>query len=554
MFVSDDELLWMLRQIYGRRFKREDLIRKFRNRGISSLLPYVAGIASLYNNLGDKTQVINKVVRALEARINRAIDPGFFSTVLPFSEVQHQLLPVLMHSIKGEDSSALQKGARVSVRRDSNSRYVRPGSEGFITEKLDGCSRVRFYFTAGPYGTETLSTDIPDQDLRLLTVEDLIARHQDLHGVAQYFYNDSLSRSLKSCLDSSIYSFAAQLAVQFLIDKGFLKADGDELVGVLDQIFPVLAPGLDSAYKDPNLFSSPTLSCPPSERKAHVLRLELTTGCDYNRCTFCSEYSDLAAVTKSFDQFKDHADRVAAAIGSEKLRIQRLFIGSGNSLGVDTELLIRCLDYARGMFKPEKISLYGRTTSILAKTGDELSRLKAAGVSLIYWGLESGSDEILNYIHKDCTRADMIAAAKKLAAAGIDVSAMLMPGVGGLKFSQQHVEGTRELLHNMDIKYLTLLSINPSESSLYERTMQSAVDNRHLTPEEVNAQVYRLLEGLKPVGFHIGMFTEEIDQASSNTMRFNCHFTEANKQFLLREDIFGTMSAGAGSKPVLHPE
>ncbi len=534
MFVSDDELLWMLRQLYGRRFREEELICKFRNRGISSLLPYITGIESLYNHLEDKTDVVKKAVGALEARINREIDPDLFSTTISFADLQDQLLPTLIRSIEDEDSSALEKGARVSVRRDSDSRYVRPGSEGFITEKLDGSSRVRFYSTAGPYGTDTISTEIPDQELQPLTVENLIVRHGDVPGVAQYFYNDSFLRAMKSSLDPAVYSFTASLAVQFLLDAGFLKVDGDELVGVLDRIFPILAPGFDRAYQDPNLFSSSTLSCPPSERKAHVLRLELTTGCDYNRCTFCSEYTDLPAVTKSFDQFKDHVDRVADVIGSEKSRIQRLFIGSGNSLGVDSRLLVRCLDYATDVFKPEKISLYGRTTSILEKSGDELNRLKQAGLSLIYWGLESGSDEVLDYINKDCTCEDMIEASKKLAAAGIEVSAMLMPGVGGLKFSQRHVEGTQELLHNMDIKYLTLLSINPAESSLYERNMQSEVDNRHLTCDEINIQIYRLLEGLRPMGFHVGMFTDEIDQASSNTMRFNCHFTEANKEILLR--------------------
>ena len=535
MFVSDDELLWMLRQLYGRRFRREELIRKLSNRGMSSLLPYVAGIETFYNKLDDKSDVIKKAVQALEARINREIDPDLYSTTTSFSDLHHQLLPALIRFIEGEDVSALEKGARVFVRLDSNSRYVRPGSEGFITEKFDGSSRVRFYFTAGPYGTDTFSTEIPDQELQLLPVDNLIVRHGDVPGLAQYFYNDSFLRVMKSSLDPSVYSFTANLAVQFLLDAGFLKVDGDELVGVLDRIFPILAPGFDRAYQDPNLFSSTTLSCPPSERKAHVLRLELTTGCDYNRCTFCSEYTDLPAVTKSFDQFRDHVDRVADMIGSEKSRIQRLFIGSGNSLGVDTGLLVRCLDYATDVFKPEKISLYGRTTSILEKSDDELNRLNQAGLSLIYWGLETGADEILDYIHKDCTRDDMIEASKKLAAVGIEVSAMLMPGVGGLKFSQQHVEGTQELLHNMDIKYLTLLSINPSESSLYERNMQSEIDNRHLTSDEVNAQIYRLLEGLRPMGFHIGMFTDEIDQASSNTMRFNCHFTEANKEILLRE-------------------
>jgi len=535
MFVSHDELLWMLRQIYGQRFRQEELVRRFRNRGISSLLPYCAGIESLYNKLEDKTEVVNKAVRALAARINRDIDSEGFSSAISFPDMQTTLLPDLVQAISHEDSSVLEKGARVSVRLDSDSRYVRPGSEGFISEKLEGSSRVRFYFTAGPYGTDTFSTEITDEELQVVTLEDLVTRHQDVHGVAQYFYNDCFLRSMKSSLDSSVYSSAAHLAVQFLFDAGFLELDGDELVGVLDQIFPVLAPGFDRAYKDPRLFSSATLSCPPSERKAHVLRLELTTGCDYNSCTFCSEYTDMPAVTKSFDQFKDHVDQVADMIGSEKSRIQRLFIGSGNSLGVDSDLLLQCLGYARELFKAEKISLYGRTHSILEKSVNDLKKLKEEGVFLVYWGLESGSDEILDYIHKDCTRNDMINASKKLADVGIAVSAMLMPGVGGVKFSQQQVEATQELLHNMDIKFLTLLSINPSESSLYERNMQSEVNNRHLTPDEVNAQVYRFLAGLKPMGFHIGMFTEEIDQASSNTMRFNCQFTEANKALLLRE-------------------
>jgi len=535
MFVSHDELVWMLRQIYGRRFKHAELIRKFSNHGLYSLLPYIADIEGRFNDREDKQEVVKKAAGALAARINHDIDAAFFSTEISFDDWQHHLLEVLGQIIHREDSSSLEKGARVSVRLNSDSRYVRPGSEGFITEKLDGSSRVRFYFTAGPYGVETFATEIPDEELEVLSIAELLERHQDVADVARYFFNDALLRAMKSTMVASAYAAAADLAVSYLVDRGFLKVDGDELVGVLDEIFPVLAPGFDRAYKDRGLFSSPTLSSPPSERKAHVLRLELTTGCDYNRCTFCSEYTDMPAVTKSFIEFKEHVDRVAKVIGAEKSRIQRLFIGSGNSLGVETDLLLQCLGYAREFFKPEKISLYGRTTSILEKSVDDLKKLKEAGVFLIYWGLESGSDDILNYINKDCTRDDMIAASKKLSEVGIEVSAMLMPGVGGLKFSQQHVEGTQELLHNIDIKYLTLLSINPSESSLYSKNMQTESDNRHLTPEEVNLQVYKLLEGLKPMGFHIGMFTEEIDQASSNTKRFNCQFTEANKEFLLRD-------------------
>ncbi len=536
MFVSRDELAWMLRRIYGQRISRDTLLRKFQSHGMTSLFPYYPGTDVLFDRLDDKTGVVKKLLPALEARINNNID-GFDSVAekISYRDVAHHLLPIIEGSLRLEDSSVLAEGARVSLRPDSRSIHAKPGSEGFITEKSEGMSRVRFYAMTGRYGVDVFSADIPDDDLQVLTMASLLEGHQDLASLAEYLFHDAMLRSMRASFDASVYAFAADLAVQYLLDNGFLKRDGAELVGVLDRIFPALAPGFDQTYRNPGLFSSPTLSSPPSERKAHVLTLELTTGCDYNKCTFCSEYTHLTAETKSFAAFREHVDRVAESIGAEKSGIQRLFIGSGNSLGVDTERLLKCLHYARDVFDPQKITLYGRTASILEKSADELKRLREAGLTLVYWGLESGSDAVLNYICKGCTRADMIAAAKKLAGAGIEVSAMLMPGVGGVKYSEQHVAGTLELLHSIDIKYLTLLAINPAESCEYESRMRSETDNRHLTPDEVNAQVYKLLEGLEPSSVQIGMFTEEIDQASSNTKRFNCQFTAANKEFLLRE-------------------
>lgn len=536
MFVSHDDLVWMLRQIYGQRIKREKLIFKFKNHGLPSLLPYFDRLDTMFNQHDDKLGVKKNALAVLEARINRKIDEFDCSNQgTAFLDLENHLLPLLIRSLNAENSSALEKGARVRVRPETDSIHVRPGSEGFITEKLDGAAKVRFYSLTGRYGVDLLSREIGDDELQILTRNDLLVRHGDLPSAAHYFFRDSLLRSMKASIDSSVYSCAADLAVQFLTDKGFMKIDGDECVGVMDRIFPVLAPRLDQAYRNPKLFSSPTLSSPPSERKAHVLRLELTTGCAYNRCTFCSEYSDMPAVTKTSAAFKGHVDAVFAAIGAERSRIQRLFIGGGDALGVDTDLLVKSLNYASNIFNPERISVYGRTASILEKSVDELKKLKDEGLSLIYWGLESGSDEVLNYICKDCTCDDMIEASQKLAEAQIEVSAMLMPGAGGLKFAEQHVVGTLNLLHRIEIKYLTLLAINPAEHSLYAKNMRSESDNRDLTPDEVNVQVYRLLEGLTPTGVQIGMFTEEIDQASSNTKRLNCQFTAANKDSLLRE-------------------
>lgn len=540
MFVHHNELLWMLRQVDGQRVNQEKIVRKFENHGIYSLFPYFDGIESLFNKSNDKDGIIKNAVRDLESRTYHEINcPDDHLKDISYPELENVLLPILIQSIKREGFSTLKKGARVTIRLDSDVSYVMPGCEGFITEKSEGVSKVKFYSSAGRYCVNMPSREIPDDKLELLTVETLLDRHQDFSGVAQYYFNDSILRAMRSSLDSSVYSFAANLAVKFLTDEGFIKIEGDECFSVPEKIFSVLAPKLDETYRNVNLFSSHNLFSPPAERKSHVLRLELTTGCDYNRCTFCTEYSDMTPVTKSIDEFRAHTDSVVDSIDSEKSRIQRLFIGSGNSLAVETELLLEALNYASGIFSPQRISLYGRTASILEKSVDGLKRLKDAGLGMVYWGLESGSDEVLSYVCKESSRGEMIKASKLLAEAGIQASCTIIPGLGGLRLSEEHVTGTLELLHSIDINYLTFLSINPCENSLYARKMASEEDNRHLTPDEVVAQVYALLTGLKPTGLKIGMFTEEVEQLSSNTMRFNCHFTDSNKELLLVESGVG---------------
>jgi len=536
MYVSHAELVWMLRQFDGQRISHEKLLRKFSNHSLFSLLPYFDGIDRLFTQTDDKNRVVTNAIRALQARLNCELDPPQSDLeTTSFSQLESHFLPIIIQALQSESSFTLERGARVRIKLDSSASYAKPGSEGFISEKLTNAARVRFYSIPGRYAVDMFSMEIPDVELEVLSLAELLERHEDLTGVARYFFNDAMLRAMKSSIDSSVYAFAARTAIAYLIAEGFLKRAGDELISVPSRNFSVLAPRLDATYHDQELFSSHSLSSPPSERKPHVLRLELTTGCDYNRCTFCTEYSGMAAVTKSFDQFKEHVDKVVESIGAEKSRIERLFIGSGNTLAVETELLLKSLNYAADIFEPQRISLYGRTSSILKKSVDDLKRLKDAGFSLIYWGLESGSDEVLKYVCKDCTRSDMIEAARRLTEAEIEVSAMMMPGVGGLRLSEAHVTGSIELLHNIDIRYLTLLAINPSESSQYTKNMIAESNNRHLTPDEVNAQVYQLLEGLNPTGVQIGMFTEEVDQVSSNTMRFNHEFSESNKELLLRD-------------------
>ena len=536
MYLSHDDLMWMLRRIYGQRYSRETLLRKFSSHSIFSLLPYYDGIEQLFDTYEEKNELLNKIYQALNIRINTTSGPFELPKDLTsYRKLVEHCLPRLIQAIASGTGNFLQPGVRVMVRPDSSSSQAKPCSEGLITNLTAHTVTVRLYAIAGRYSTDTFSAEIDHKDLMVVNTESLIKRHQTLEKAAEYFLNDAILRALRTRLNAEIFAFAANLAIDFLLDNSFLVPRHGELFCSLDKVFPTLAPNLSRTYKNPRLFSSPTLSSPPSERKAHVLALELTTGCDYNQCTFCTEYHHFNATTKSLAEFKQHVDQVAESIGNEKSGLQRLFIGSGNSLGVATELLLDAIEYACEVFQPQKIALYGRTASILDKSIDELTQLRQAGVTLIYWGLESGSDEVLKYVNKGCSQSEMIIAAAKLKSAEIDISAMLIPGIGGVRLSEQHVSGTTELLHNIDIKYLTLMAINPDPASLYTKKLEAEKDNRHMTANEVNQQVYALLSKLNPNDTQIGMFTEEIDLVGGNTRRFNTQFNQANKELLLRD-------------------
>lgn len=71
---------------------------------------------------------------------------------------------------------------------------------------------------------------------------------------------------------------------------------------------PILT--LYDLYKDRTLYSSETMFSPPAERLEHVIRFELTTGCNWNKCTYCNGYDGIPSKTKSIDEYRTHVDTI----------------------------------------------------------------------------------------------------------------------------------------------------------------------------------------------------------------------------------------------------
>jgi len=250
---------------------------------------------------------------------------------------------------------------------------------------------------------------------------------------------------------------------------------------------------LDEIYKDPALYSnSNSTFSPPSEKLGHVIRFELTTGCSWNGCTFCGGYKGMPYKVKSFGEYKENVDKVWEKIGKRSNlanTLERIFIGGGDALSVDTELLKKAIRYTENSFTrnvgtffehryPKRLAVYERTKSILEKGKKGFKQVKKErmfgeynGLNLIYWGIESGSNEVLDYVNKGCSGDDVLLAGKILNSVypRIKTSVMIMPGLGGLKFYDKHVKKTAEVLGEIEPEFLTFMGINPSSNSLYSK-------------------------------------------------------------------------------------
>lgn len=193
---------------------------------------------------------------------------------------------------------------------------------------------------------------------------------------------------------------------------------------------------------------------PPSEAGSYIL--QVTYGCSHNECIFCCTYLD-----KPF-QARPAAEVVEdiRMAGSHMPETRRVFLADGNALVLSNRRLLPILDALDTAFPNlERVGIYGNAQDILRKTDEELKELLERRLSIIYLGLESGSDEVLRRAKKGATSQEMIDAVKKAQEAGLAVSVIAVLGLGGVDLWHQHAVDTGQAVSAMDPAYFSLLSL-----------------------------------------------------------------------------------------------
>jgi len=249
---------------------------------------------------------------------------------------------------------------------------------------------------------------------------------------------------------------------------------------------------------------------PPDHYLALVL--QLTEGCSFNTCTFCTFYRDRPFRIKSPDEFRAHIAAVRDYLG-ESLALRRgVFLADANALVVPQERLATLLEVAQagelrelGGNKPDvPVPLYAFLDGFSGrkKSADDYAELAAHGLRRVYIGLESGHDPLLTWLHKPGRAADAVGAARAIKAGGVSVCVIVLLGAGGGKFADGHVHDTLKAINAMelgagDLVYFSEFVATPGQSygQIAER---DAV--KPLTVEQMHAQRRGIEAGLRCAG------------------------------------------------------
>ncbi len=194
---------------------------------------------------------------------------------------------------------------------------------------------------------------------------------------------------------------------------------------------------------------------PPAE--AYSLLFQVTLGCSWNKCAFCDMYT-----SKKFTVRPEHEVFEEIATLSRLMpHARKVFLADGNAMVLSTEKLLRIFaELKKCLPKLRQVSAYALPQDISRKSKEELRALKQAGLKLLYVGIESGDNEVLQYVNKSETYDSTVAGLQAAKEAGIKSSVMILSGLGGAKYSKQHAIASAKLVNAVQPEFTSLLVLS----------------------------------------------------------------------------------------------
>lgn len=198
---------------------------------------------------------------------------------------------------------------------------------------------------------------------------------------------------------------------------------------------------------------------PPSEANSTIL--QVTLGCSFNHCSFCSMYRTKFYQERSLEEIKSEID----LISKYHPLTEKIFLADGDALNLKTDRLVEILDHLNQKFNNlRRISCYAMPKNLMQKKGSELEWLRDRGLSMLYVGIESGNDVVLQKVTKGASSSMIIESCNKALNHEFTLSCMIILGLGGRTYSDAHISDTATVMSQISPHYLAALNLQLDET------------------------------------------------------------------------------------------
>lgn len=221
---------------------------------------------------------------------------------------------------------------------------------------------------------------------------------------------------------------------------------------------------------------------PPYEASSQLL--QVTSGCTWHRCKFCSLYHGTPFRMSPLSEIEEDLQ----VIQEWQPRARRVYLTGANPFALSYDKLMDIAVLLR-KYLPEMVSfgMFARVTDISNKSIEELKNLRHMKLDNINIGMETAHNPTLEKMNKGYQATDILAQLSKLDEAGIRYNVFYLNGLGGKDKGLESALSTADILNQLNpfIVNIVSLTIFP-ESELYKEL----IDGTYIEEPEIE----RLME------------------------------------------------------------
>ncbi len=260
---------------------------------------------------------------------------------------------------------------------------------------------------------------------------------------------------------------------------------------------------------------------PPYEAGSQLL--QVTSGCTWHRCKFCTLYHGTRFRMSPISEIRQDLE----VIRQWQPRARRVYLTGANPFALSYDKLMDIAMLLRKYLSHMvSFGMFARVTDIAPKSVEELKNLRHMKLDSINIGMETAHDPTLEKMDKGYHAVDILEQLSKLEQAGIRYNVFYLNGLGGKGNGEASARVTADVLNQLHPCIINIVSLTVfPESQLYHEIAAGTY--------EEESEMERILEIRTLIG-RLNIRTNLLGHHISNTVPITGALPD-DKNAILRE-------------------